>query len=121
MALYTHTYTQNTERYYAIIHRSGIITVMIGTFTLSHIWLVLLNRTTIENTQFQSWNKARKLGNAKDRLIEVFTETGKNVFNQGCRDNWIEVMGDNKLLWFCKYIYIYACYCSCYSPSAICL
>lgn len=77
---------------------------MIGTFTMSHIWLVLLNRTTIENSQFQSWNKAKKSGNAQNRLIEVFTETGRNVFNQGYRANWVEVMGSNKLLWFCKFL-----------------
>lgn len=69
---------------------------------MSHIWLVLMNRTTIENSQFQSWNKARKSGNTKDRLIQVFTENGKNVFNQGYKDNWIEVMGSDKWLWFCK-------------------
>jgi hypothetical protein len=80
---------------------------MIGTFTMSHIWLVLLNRTTIENSQFQSWNKAKKSGDAKNRLIEVFTETGKNVFNQGCWENWIEVMGSNKLLWFREYIFFF--------------
>ncbi|CAO0794688.1 unnamed protein product [Mucor circinelloides] len=84
----------------AIVIISGIITLMIGTFTMSHIWLVLLNRTTIENSQFQSWNKAKKSGNTKNRLIEVFTETGRNVFNQGCWANWVEVMGSNKMLWF---------------------
>jgi hypothetical protein len=75
---------------------------MIGSFTLSHIWLVLLNRTTIENSRYQTWNNARKTGRAKNRSIEVFTESGKNVFNQGYRKNWIEVMGSKKLFWFCK-------------------
>ncbi|CEP07453.1 hypothetical protein [Parasitella parasitica] len=84
----------------AIIIISGIITLMIGTFTMSHIWLVVLNRTTIENSQFQSWNKAKKFGNANNRLIKVFTESGKNVFNQGCWNNWVEVMGSNAILWF---------------------
>ncbi|KAI8881828.1 hypothetical protein K501DRAFT_3434, partial [Backusella circina FSU 941] len=79
---------------------SGIVTFVIGTFTLSHLWLVLLNRTTIENSQFQSWRKARKNGSANERLIHVFTESGRNVFNQGYKKNWIEVMGDNVLLWF---------------------
>lgn len=90
-----------------IKNRSGIVTLMIGSFTLFHIWLVLLNRTTIENSRYQRWNKARKAGKTKDTLIEGFTESGKNVFNQGYHKNWIEVMGNNKLLWFCKlYIYI---------------
>ncbi|KAI9478111.1 MAG: DHHC palmitoyltransferase-domain-containing protein [Benjaminiella poitrasii] len=84
----------------AMLIISAIITVMIGTFTLSHIWLVLLNRTTIENSQFQSWNKDKQQGKSGNRLIEVFTENGKNVFNQGCWNNWIEIMGSNKLLWF---------------------
>lgn len=79
---------------------SGIVTFVIGSFTLSHIWLVLLNRTTIENSQFQSWNKDRKAGTLNGRLIDCFTEEGKNVFNQGFRQNWCEVMGSNKLLWF---------------------
>jgi hypothetical protein len=83
------------------VYSSGIITVVIGTFTLSHLWLVLLNRTTIENSQFQSWRKARKNGSAKERLIQVFTESGRNVFNQGHKKNWIEVMGNDVLLWFC--------------------
>ncbi|CAO3626667.1 unnamed protein product [Mucor hiemalis] len=79
---------------------SAIVTFVIGSFTLSHIWLVLLNRTTIENSQFQSWNKERKAGTLDGRLIECFTGSGKNAFNQGFRKNWCEVMGNNKLLWF---------------------
>lgn len=31
-----------------------------------------------------------------------FTEAGNNVFYQDCNRNWIEVMSDNKWLWFCK-------------------
>ncbi|KAI8638787.1 DHHC palmitoyltransferase-domain-containing protein, partial [Parasitella parasitica] len=84
----------------AIVIISGVVTLLIGTFTMSHIWLVLLNRTTIENSQFQSWNNAKKSGNADNRLIDVFTENGRNVFNQGCWNNWVEVMGRNVVLWF---------------------
>lgn len=90
----------------AVIILTGIVTLLIGSFTLSHIWLVLLNRTTIENSKFQSWNRAKKLGNL-DKLIEVFTESGKNVFNQGSRKNWAEVMGTKKLLWFGKPTSVY--------------
>ncbi|KAG1352451.1 hypothetical protein G6F62_002673 [Rhizopus arrhizus] len=76
-------------------YSSGIFTVVIGSFTLSHLWLVLINRTTIENSQFQKWNKNKKNG-----LIKAFTESGKNVFNQGWKENWKETMGQRPLLWF---------------------
>lgn len=62
------------------------------------------NRTTIENSIFQRWNKARKTGKSQDRCIPMFTETGKNVFDQGKKNNWQEVMGGQKLLWFCKFM-----------------
>ncbi|KAI8064843.1 uncharacterized protein B0P05DRAFT_230353, partial [Gilbertella persicaria] len=57
------------------------------------------NRTTIENTQFQSWNKDRKKGQ-RSKPVEGFTQHGKNVFNHGWRDNWLEVMSSNIILWF---------------------
>jgi palmitoyltransferase len=69
---------------------------------LSHLWLVLINRTTIENSQFQSWNKDQKSGKTNGRLIQGFTESGKNVFNQGWKNNWREIMGSNPWLWFGK-------------------
>ncbi|GAA5814170.1 hypothetical protein MFLAVUS_007663 [Mucor flavus] len=74
----------------------GILTFILGTFTMSHVWLIMKNRTTIENNIFQKW----KAGKSQDRCITMFTETGKNVFNQGKKNNWLEVMGDQKLLWF---------------------
>ncbi|KAI8991773.1 DHHC palmitoyltransferase-domain-containing protein [Mycotypha africana] len=79
---------------------AGIFTIVIGPFTMSHIWLIFINRTTIENSQFQKWKKARKAGKAENRLIEMFTETEKNVFNCGLKSNWMEIMGKDKLLWF---------------------
>ncbi|KAL4207986.1 putative Palmitoyltransferase [Rhizopus microsporus] len=84
----------------AILIIAGIFTVAVGTFTLSHLWLVLINRTTIENSQFQSWNKDQKSGKTNGRLIQGFTESGKNVFNQGWKNNWMEIMGSNPWLWF---------------------
>lgn len=78
----------------------GTITFIIGPFTMSHLWLILMNRTTIENSQFQKWKKERRSGNT--RLIPGFTENGHNVFDQGYKENWVEVMGSDRLLWFCK-------------------
>lgn len=67
---------------------------------MSHLWLVLHNRTTIENLKFQNWKKDKKTG--KNTFIPMFTESGENIFDQGIRANWIEVMGDRKLFWLCK-------------------
>jgi hypothetical protein len=86
----------------------GVITLMIGPFTLSHLWLVLLNRTTIENSQFQTWQKSKS-----NQRLEIFTNSGKNIFNQGYQKNWKEVMGDNWVLWFCKYIMVTVRYMKC--------
>ncbi|KAI9354760.1 DHHC palmitoyltransferase-domain-containing protein [Pilaira anomala] len=76
----------------------GILTFILGAFTMSHLWLVLHNRTTIENVKFQNWKEDKKAG--EDTFIPMFTESGENIFDQGMRANWIEVMGDQKLLWF---------------------
>ncbi|KAG2195923.1 hypothetical protein INT47_002696 [Mucor saturninus] len=82
----------------SILIIGGIITFILGAFTMSHLWLILKNQTTIENSQFQKWKREKLSGNT--RLIPMFTESGKNVFDRGYRQNWLEVMGSNRLLWF---------------------
>ncbi|OBZ90978.1 putative palmitoyltransferase ZDHHC20 [Choanephora cucurbitarum] len=84
----------------SIIILSGIIVIVVGPFTGSHIWLILINRTTIENSQFQHWNKIRQKNQSAEMKPAGFTEAGNNVFYQNCNRNWIEVMSDNKWLWF---------------------
>lgn len=84
----------------AIVIISGIFAIVMSSFTISHLGLVLMNRTTIENTRFQRWKRSKKRGKTDNRLIETFTESGKNVFNRGWKDNWIDVMGNKPLLWF---------------------
>lgn len=95
LSCFTHYISLNS-----FIHSGGILTFILGTFTMSHVWLIIKNRTTIENNIFQKW----KAGKSQDRCITMFTETGKNVFHQGKKNNWLEVMGDQKLLWFCKFL-----------------
>lgn len=73
-----------------------MITFILGAFTMSHFWLVLVNRTTIENSQFQKSKNEKKPENS------IFTASGNNVFDRGYRENWMEVMGNDRILWFCK-------------------
>ncbi|ORY92141.1 hypothetical protein BCR43DRAFT_81989 [Syncephalastrum racemosum] len=70
--------------------------VVIGSFTLSHLWMILLNRTTIENNQYQQWSKDKERG----KRLTIFTRQGRNVFDQGPRSNWKEVMGNHWWQWF---------------------
>ncbi|KAL1929484.1 hypothetical protein VTP01DRAFT_1622 [Rhizomucor pusillus] len=79
----------------ALIVLSGIVMIAIGTFTCSHLWLVTLNRTTIENIQFRAWTNKQST-----KKPDTFTHSGKNVFNQGTFKNWTEVMGDKWWQWF---------------------
>lgn len=85
--------------------RSGIVMIAIGTFTCSHLWLVTLNRTTIENIQFRAWTNKQST-----KKPDTFTHSGKNVFNQGTFKNWTEVMGDKWWQWFCKFYSSFGCW-----------
>ncbi|GAA5800995.1 hypothetical protein HPULCUR_006435 [Helicostylum pulchrum] len=78
----------------------GMLTFILSIFTMSHVLLILNNRTTLENSIFQKWDRARKTGKSQDKRITMFTQTGKSVFDQGKKNNWQEVMGVRKLQWF---------------------
>ncbi|KAI9250556.1 DHHC palmitoyltransferase-domain-containing protein [Phascolomyces articulosus] len=82
----------------AIIILSGLIMTSIGIFACSHLWLLTLNRTTIENIQYRSWASKNKIKSTSPP--SMFTSSGKCIFNQGTRTNWIEMMGDRCLYWF---------------------
>ncbi|KAI9498547.1 hypothetical protein BDB00DRAFT_798431 [Zychaea mexicana] len=82
----------------------------IGTFACSHLWLLVLNRTTIENIQFRAWSSKttnrQKRSDTPTAIATIptppsmFTQSGKCVFNQGTQVNWVEMMGDCWLYWF---------------------
>ncbi|KAI9260255.1 DHHC palmitoyltransferase-domain-containing protein [Sporodiniella umbellata] len=84
----------------AILIISGVFTFVMGSFTFSHLGFVIMNRTTIENNRFQRWSRNKKKGKIDNNPIQGFTESGKNVFNQGWKGNWKEVMGSSPLSWF---------------------
>ncbi|KAI9021418.1 DHHC palmitoyltransferase-domain-containing protein [Phycomyces nitens] len=84
----------------AILIISGIVMFFIGIFTCSHLWLVMINRTTLENIQYREWTEAQKKSDKSIRPLNTFTATGRNIFFQTMSANWIEVMGDQWWLWF---------------------
>ncbi|KAL0083332.1 DHHC palmitoyltransferase-domain-containing protein [Phycomyces blakesleeanus] len=85
----------------AIFIISGIVMFFIGIFTCSHLWLAMINRTTLENINFRQWTDTRKKEGGQDvKPPNTFTTTGRNIFFQSVSANWIEVMGDQWWLWF---------------------
>ena len=97
----------------------------IGIFACSHLWLLTLNRTTIENIQFRAWNHRQKQNSTSMVSLApppppppMFTHSGKCIFNQGTTTNWIEMMGDHWLYWFCKFV-LCVCVCVLYNAKRI--
>ena len=80
--------------------------VSVGMLTFSHLWLITLNRTTIENLQFRAWKNQKNTSSVTQSELSqpppMFTTGGKCIFNRGITENWIEIMGDRWLYWFCK-------------------
>ncbi|KAI9230572.1 MAG: DHHC palmitoyltransferase-domain-containing protein [Piptocephalis tieghemiana] len=70
-----------------LILGGGLFGICLWGFAGFHVHMVFNNRTTIEG--FQQHRYRRDLGN-----------NAENLFDLGWRDNWKQVMGNDRLLWF---------------------
>lgn len=73
---------------------SGIFSIVLGIFTMWHIFLVSRNLTTIEALKQTCY-----IGNLNHHISQSNSRI-KNAFDLGWKKNWIQVMGSSKFLWF---------------------
>ncbi|EMR10380.1 hypothetical protein PNEG_01632 [Pneumocystis murina B123] len=73
---------------------SGVFSIVLGIFTIWHIFLVSRNLTTIEALKQTCY-----IGNLNNDDSRSNSKI-RNAFDLGWKKNWIQVMGSNKFLWF---------------------